>query len=79
MLKQFTSRVITRADNAMTMVHEQRYEEDWQHDELKGEVTLTRAQLQFMVEAIRQLSEEVATLRQDVDKKGEKRPLYRGK
>lgn len=54
------------------MVHHQRQDSHKKFEELKGEVTLSRAQVQSMVETINILIAEVVALKEDVDKKGEK-------
>lgn len=57
----------------MVMVYAQRQDSDQKFKELNGEVTLSKPQLESMVETIRIFSEEVGALKNDVDKKREKR------
>lgn len=43
--KEFIHDIISRTDNAMALVYDQRQESDKKHEELKGEATLTKAQV----------------------------------
>lgn len=73
--KEFTSDVITMTENVMAMVYEQLQDSDKKYKELRGEVTLSTAQVQFMVETIRLLTERWLHSRKMLTKKG-RRIMY---
>lgn len=57
----------------MTLVHQQRDHAKARYRESRDDITLTRSQMQELVNIVKELSEEVTALRKDVDKKGEKK------
>lgn len=71
--KEFIDDILLRKDNAMALVHKQRQKSDKRFDELSGDVTLTKGQVQELVKTIQDLTKEDAELRRDADKKGERR------
>ena len=50
---------------------------DRQYNELKGDITLSTAQVKSIVETIQQLIEEVAAIPAIANKKREKKPIAR--
>ena len=62
-------------------MHDQWQDSEKKFEEMKGEVTLSRAEVESMVETIQILIAEVVALKEDADKKGEKKatPTDKGK